>query len=495
MTDMRDHLQEDNKAVMTGSSAGRRPSWALAAGLLVGALGSGPVQAADRPSVCDALVAESVDPAAVRAALRAAPDSVHHTCRVRRSALGEAGLTGLFVVTGLVLLPGARESAKYAHHTTLQLAILRGSAPAAKALAKAGADPVGRRDTDSALTLAVMLDIEAADTSWTSIVLSHWTEPLPSRALSAEALDQLFSSPELHKLLRAKGLPRHGRAEDGTTWLHRALIQDWPMPGSDDALLGEAIIEVQASKGELPRHEETIGPGARFYKETHPRLSFAAVMDRGLPVDLPDAKGRSALYYAAYTGNWVAYDRLLDAGARPQRAGMQPESILFALAAGGSPERFERTLRRLVRRGHVEVADLSGLAGSLAEPEPRGWCAEPEERRPWNETCALTDQARNSQQLVQLGVSPTDAWWKARVDRQAHTALQRAVDYGFTPPLRALKRAVRQEDWQTTRMLVPHATLSPAQARQLGRMAARRGAPRGVRKTIDGARARAEGRR
>jgi hypothetical protein len=468
--------------------------------LLVGLAWSGlvgaPAQSGSVPSVCEPLVAEEVDPVAVRAALRASPESVRHICKMERSALGRAGFTTLFVLSGLAILPGVRDSARYARHTPLQLAVLRDSPPAARALVKAGADPTRTYEGASPLTLAVMHDVGVGGTTWTDLLLLHWDTPLPSDALSPEALDRLFFASELEALLRSKGLSGNGRAADGTTWLHRALIQDWSMPDSDDALIRRPIDRVEARNGELPRYEETIGPGARFYEEDVPRLSFAAVMARGARVDRKDAQGRTALYYAAYTGNWVAWDMLLAEGARPWKAGVRPESVLFALAAGGSPERFEQVLGRLMRREQVAVSDLSALAGSLVEPEPSGWCLKPEAMRPASTRCdEVPEQRATAELLAAVGAAPAPSWWTARVERQARSVLAQAVEVGFKPSMSPLKVAVRRKDWKTTRMLVPHAVLSPAEARRLRRMAARRGAPARVRRTIEQAQAQAERRR
>lgn len=467
---------------------------ALVLGVALSGLAGERAHAAEAPSVCRALVADAVDPAEVRAALKANPESVDDICKVRRSALGEGGLTTLFVLSGLAILPGVLDQAKYARHTTLQMAILRDSAPAARALVSAGANPTGSHQGASALTLAVLRDLDAGNTTWTDLSLRLWQGPIPDHAVSSEALDRLFFAPELEGVLRSKGMRRHGLAEDGTTWLHRALLQDWPMPARDDVLIRDSIDGVEARNGELPRYEETTAIGARWFEETSPRLTFAAVMARGVPVGIKDAGGRTPLYYAAYTGNWVAYDRLVKEGARPWEAGAQPESILFALAAGGSVERFEKVLRTLLRRGVVDVEDLDALAGSLLYSEPSGWCRESEAIRPRGVRCdELPDQVQTRRLLAATGASPSRSWWKARVDQQARISLQGAVEVGFVPPVFAVKMAVRRKDWKTTRMLVRYAEPSAAQARRLGWMAARRGAPKQTRATIDTARARAEG--
>ncbi|HCH65891.1 MAG: hypothetical protein CL927_14005 [Deltaproteobacteria bacterium] len=461
--------------------------------LVLGGLHSGPVHAREAPSVCQPLVADVVDPVAVRAVLSENPSSLEHLCKVRRSALGEAGLTTLFVVSGLALIPGALDSAKYARHTPLELAILRDSRAAARALVKAGADPTHGSEKASPLTLAVMRDLDAGSTDWTELVLMSWSGPLLSDALSATALDRLFFAPELTDVLGSSGMRGHGLAEDGTIWLHRALIQDWPLPKTDDALVGQPLDGVQVKDGELPRYEETLAPGARFYEETVPRLSVAAVMARGVPIGHADSQGRTALYYAAYTGNWTAYERLLAAGAKPLRAGARPESILFALAAGGSTERFEATLRLVLEHRDGDLTALRSLAGSLVDPEPVGWCRQPAEMRPSTVECdAVPDQATSRRLLASMGVSPPSAWWQTRMERGRQGALQLAIESGFIPPMGALKTAVRRKNWKTTRMLVRDAVLSPAEARRLARMASLRGAPAGVQEAIAKARVRAE---
>ena len=43
----------------------------------------------------------------------------------------------LFAITGLAVLPGVRDSARYARHSALHLALLRDSSGAARALAEA----------------------------------------------------------------------------------------------------------------------------------------------------------------------------------------------------------------------------------------------------------------------------------------------------------------------------------------------------------------------
>ena len=456
-------------------------------------LSAAPAGATESDQVCSALMQDPVDITAIRAATRAEPASARATCKVPRSALGQAGFTTLFAITGLALLPGARDSARYARHPALQLALLRDSSAAARALAKAGADPTRSVDGASALTLAVMKDSEGGSTTWTDLVTLHWDEPLPHDALSPAALDRLFFAPALEEVLRSKGLRRHGLAADDTTWLHRALIQDWPLPDSDDAVVGAPIEGVEARGGELPRYEETLAPAAKLYEERVPRLSFADVMARGVPVNRPDVRGRTALYYAAYTGNWVAYDRLLAAGARPWKAGSTPASILFALAAGGSPERFAATLRQLIERGHLVAEDLRPLAGSLVQPEPVGWCQQPAAVRPSFVECGLLpDQAVNRRLVASMGVGPSADWWRRRVEAQAGAALQQAVEDGFVPPIQAVSMAVRRKDWTTALLLLPSVQAAPGALRRLDRLARRRGAPNRVRAAIRRAQGQAE---
>lgn len=456
-------------------------------------LSAAPARATESDRVCSALMQDPVDIKTIRTATRAEPASARAICKVPRSALGQAGFMTLFAITGLAILPGVRDSARYARHPALQLALLRDSSGAARALAKAGADPTQSVDGASALTLAVMHDIEGGSTTWTDLVTLHWNEPLPHDALPPEALDRLYFAPALEEVLRSKGLRRHGLAADGTTWLHRALIQDWSLPDSDDAVIGAPIEGVEARGGELPRYEETLAPAANLYKEREPRLSFSDVMARGVPVNRRDVQGRSALYYAAYTGNWVAYDRLLGAGARPWKAGSTPASILFALAAGRSPERFAATLRQLIEQGHLVADDLHPLAGSLVQPEPVGWCQEPASMRPWFVECGqVPDQAVNRQLLASMGVGPSADWWTRHVKKQSRDVLQRAVDDGFVPPIPPVSTALRQKDWKVALLLLPAVQASPGALRRLDRLARRRGAPNRVRAAIRRAQGRAE---
>ena len=102
-----------------------------------------PAQARDTPPVCVALKARTVDVAGVKRAVAGTPGAVSETCYVPRSAVSQLTQMAAAIFTlGLSTLgaPGLSQA-----YSPLELAVVRESEGAVRALAAAGADPTARR--------------------------------------------------------------------------------------------------------------------------------------------------------------------------------------------------------------------------------------------------------------------------------------------------------------------------------------------------------------
>ncbi len=401
--------------------------------LLSGGLLAAPANASTE-SICTALKADPVDVAAVRRVVRTQPEAMGEICEIEWTS-PQMGAVELLV--GLVVFPYLVYRANRAgrtfidQHGTLELAVMRASPEATRVLLAAGADPVahGRR-TASALERGVALDLEAGTMDWSELLIADWSGTMPSDTLTTQTLDRLFFAPALEARLRSAGLPAHGEDHAGTTWLHRS-VDDRP----------------------------------RFRDEAP--LTFDAVMARGIPIWQKDDLGRTALYAAAAAENWAAYDALLDAGARPERAGSEPQTILRPLAEGGSLTRYEQTLGQLVESGHVVAGDLTSLAERLLFRGDVAYC----------------------RSLAELGATPSAWWWESQITLGWEDKLLGALDAGFVVPGAAVPHAMRREQWRLAQTLLSHADLSSAALRRLQRQAFWQGAPPEMKQALKRARA------
>lgn len=416
-----------------------RPSRLIPAALLL--LGPTQARAASAPQspICEALVKPTVDVAAVRRALERDPTSIDATCRVARSGPDTAvEVFGFFFMLGLPTIMGATQQP----YGTLELAVRRGSSDAVALLRDAGADPTHRtKHTSSAIGVAVALDLARGGTTWTHQVLQGWSGELSPGVLNDVLLDRLFFAPELEQELLRHGYPPHGTDAHGMTWLHRSLY--------DPSLSFR-------QRGAFP---VSPGEGADAARAA---LSVDLVLARGVPVDQADRKGFSALYYAAVTGNWAAWDALLEAGARLEEAAEYPSSLLEALVLAGGDARFQQTVRTMTRDGHLQASDLSELASQMV----------------------LDDETERCGLAAKVGATPSDFWWMVWSKKGHAPELDRALGCGFLPPFKVVQRAVRERRWSVARKLARHAALTPGQVRRLQIAAALRGAPPKVHKRL-----------
>lgn len=399
-----------------------------------------PAQARDTPPVCVALRARTVDVAGVKRAVAGTPGAVDETCYVPRSAVSQFTqiLVGVATV-GLSTLfhPGLSQA-----YSPLELAVLRESEGAVRVLAAAGANPTARRKKSlPAVRRAVALDLKAGGTRWTDAVLSGWQNPLPDGVLTTHQLDRLFAASVLEAHLRDRGLPAWGTDGRGTTWLHRALYRD------------TLSLEMQVVLGK-PESEEAL--------EVRRAITVEAALARGVPVDRRDHDGHTALYYAAVTENWRAFDGLLAAGARPQRAGAEPDAILYALVLTDSGPRFGAMVARLLRSGHVDAAGLAPLAEVSLRP----------------------GRSQQCRAVANAGIEPTLGWWNRVIEQGNEDRLDRTLACGFVPSHKTIRSAVRLQSWPAVRKLVKHASLTGLQVRRLQLMAAVRRAPPPVKKAL-----------
>jgi len=407
----------------------------LVVALCSGLMGT-PAVATTTP-ICEALKAEPVDVAGVRVALRTQPGALDAVCEIEWTS-PQMGAVELLV--GVVVFPYLVYRANRAgrtfidKHDPLELAVMRQSLGATRALLKAGADPVVHsRGTESALERAVALDLESGSSEWSDLLLADWRGEMPTDTLTTATLDRLFFAPALESRLRSAGLPPHGEDQSGTTWLHRSM-NDRP----------------------------------RFRGDPH--LTFDAVMARGLPIGRKDGLGRTALYTAAAAENWSAYDVLIEAGARPERAGEEPQTILRPLADGEVLDRYEQTLRQLVEEGHVVADDLSTLAENLL----------------------FRRKVAYSRPLAAVGATPSEWWWESQISLGWEDRLSGALEAGFVVPGSAVSYAMRKEKWALARRLLSHSRLSPAEVRRLQRQAIWRGAPPKMKQALKRAKKRAQ---
>ena len=406
-----------------------------------------PAQARDTPAVCVALKARTVDVAGVKRAVASTPGAMDETCSVPRSAVSQLTQMAAAIFTlGLSTLgaPGLSQA-----YSPLELAVLRESEGAVRALAAAGADPTARRKKSlPAVRRAVALDLEAGGTRWTDAVLSGWRAPLPAGVLTTHQLDQLFAASVLEAHLRDRGLPAWGTDGRGTTWLHRALYRD------------ALSLEMQVVLGK---------PDSEDAMEVRRAITVEAALARGVPVDLRDHDEHTALYYAAVTENWRAFDGLLSAGAHPERAGAEPDAILYALVLTNSGPRFGAMVARLLRSGHVDAADLAPLAEVSLRP----------------------GRSQQCRAVADAGIEPTLGWWNRVIEQGNEDRLDRTLACGFVPSHKTIRSAVRLQSWPAVRKLVKHASLTGFQVRRLQVMAAVRGAPQPVKKALSKAHRRA----
>jgi hypothetical protein len=272
-------------------------------------------------------------------------------------------------------------------------------------------------------------------------VLAGWTAPLPPDVLTTEQLDQLFFASSLEARLRAGGLPAWGTDGRGSTWLHRALFRD------------DLSLELQVALGK---------PGSEDALRVRGAITVEAALARGVPVDRRDHNEHSALYYAAVAENWSAFDGFIQAGAKPHRAGSDPDAILYALVLTDSGPRFGRMVQQLLRTGHVDVVGLAPLAEVSLRP-------------------GRDQQCRS---VAEAGIEPTLGWWNRVIERDHGEQLDHTLACGFVPAAQTIRSAVRLQSWPAVRKMLGHTPLSTLQVRRLQVMAALRGAPRPVKKAL-----------
>lgn len=390
---------------------------------------------ASGPPVCTALLTRPIDARAVQRAVTRNPASITAVCEIPKSSLDVA-----IAVFSIVLIPTLLSGPE--RYSPLELAVLRQSRDATEVLLEAGADPFpNSRSLRTPLSLAVQIDLETGSSTWTDLLLRGRSVELTAGFLRSSDLDRLFFAPALEKRLIQHGLPRHGTDREGRTWLHRSLYRE-DLPFEQQVALGSVI-----------------GPSDKAIRA---ELTLDKVLRRGVPVNRRDARGYSALYYAAWTGNWSAWDRLIAAGARLERAAEQPQYLLRALAAAGAEKRFRTTLRALHGGGHLSAAALQDLAERLLFLEGETPC----------------------RAVGRLGGSPSPHAWSSWLSPRHSELLDRALACGYRPPWTSLKLAVRARRWPAVRKMVKGADLSPRQVRVLRRMALLRGAPSGVHKAL-----------
>jgi|GEM_PF-4720689 len=278
-------------------------------------------EAAPISPACAPLVASPPDVDQLRRALTdgTSPDT---TCPVSRTArrpltFPEVLMGALIPPLGLMLVLSPGTKVVTDHVPLLTLAVGQRSPHAVDLLIQAGADPLrAPKRSDSALQAAVFADLGTRDSQWTSAVLGQRRIDGTHLCTNTTLLDRLWDEPILRQRLETAGLPKGGLDCDGGTWLHRA-----------------------AEQGD------------------HTRV--ARLIDQAVvPIDLPDARGRTAIFRAARSRHWDVVQQLIDAGARIHDVGGDQGSLLH----------------EAVRHNQAHLTDrILDTRPSLDTTDPGGW--------------------------------------------------------------------------------------------------------------------------